>query len=195
MISIYSQYGKRIVDIIGAFIGLIISLPIILFFIPLIMIETPGHPIYLQERVGYNGKTFKVIKLRSMITNAEKNGPQWADVNDQRITKIGSLMRRTRVDELPQLINVLKGDMSLVGPRPERPYFTEIFQRALPLFKQRLTVKPGLTGWAQINGGYDLTPPQKLKLDLYYIKHLSFALDIKILCQTIKIIITAKGAR
>ena len=183
------------VDIIGAMIGLMIAVPIILIIIPLIMIESPGHPFYLQERVGLNGKPFQVIKLRSMIKTAEKNGPQWAAINDPRITKIGVWMRKTRIDELPQFINVLKGDMSLVGPRPERPYFTSLFQQNLPHFNQRLSVKPGLTGWAQINGGYDLTPEQKLTLDIYYIKHVSFSLDIKILVRTIKILITASGAR
>ena len=116
-------------------------------------------------------------------------------INDPRITKIGVWMRKTRIDELPQLINVLKGDMSLVGPRPERLYFTLLFEHSIPHFKQRLAVKPGLTGWAQINGGYDLTPEQKLTFDLYYIQHINFSFDLKIVVRTIKILFTTSGAR
>ena len=130
-----------------------------------------------------------------MKKNAEKNGPQWATQNDPRVTKVGGFIRKTRIDEFPQFLNVLKGDMSIIGPRPERPFFTAKFHNDNPDFANRLAVKPGLTGWAQINGGYDLTPEQKLRFDLYYINHLNFIFDLKILINTIKIIITGKGAR
>lgn len=149
---------KRLFDILFSVIGLIITLPVILIFSILIKLETTGPAFFFQERVGLNGRYFKVIKLRSMRIDAEKNGAQWAAKNDPRVTKVGSFIRKTRIDELPQLWNVLIGDMSLVGPRPERPMFTAKFNEEIPGFIKRLTVKPGLTGWAQINGGYEITP-------------------------------------
>ncbi|AJG77786.1 exopolysaccharide biosynthesis polyprenyl glycosylphosphotransferase [Bacillus thuringiensis] len=186
---------KYLLDVMFSLVGLIVLMPIILIFSILIILESPGSPFYLQERLGLNGKRFKVIKLRSMRSDAEKNGAKWAEKNDPRVTKIGLFIRKTRIDELPQLFNILKGDMSLVGPRPERPIFTEEFERDIPGFKKRLEVKPGLTGWAQVNGGYEITPREKLNLDVYYINHASIILDFKIIIKTVRVVITGDGAR
>ncbi|TYR72628.1 sugar transferase [Rossellomorea vietnamensis] len=186
---------KRLMDIVMALTGLILTIPILLFFCIAIKIETPGPVFYLQKRVGRNGKYFKVIKLRSMGIDAEKKGAQWADKNDPRVTKIGAFIRKTRIDEIPQLFNVLQGDMSMIGPRPERPMFTAQFNEEIPGFVKRLVVKPGLTGWAQVNGGYDITPEEKLKLDLYYIENRSFLVDLKIIFKTVRIVVTGEGAR
>ncbi|CAM4303989.1 sugar transferase [Bacillus albus] len=186
---------KYIIDVMFSLFGVIVSSPIILIFSLLIILESPGSPFYFQERLGLNGNKFSVMKLRSMRNDAEKNGAKWAEKNDPRITRIGIFIRKTRIDELPQLFNILKGDMSLVGPRPERPVFTEQFEKDVPGFKKRLKVKPGLTGWAQVNGGYEITPKEKLNLDIYYINHASIMLDLKIILKTIKVVITGDGAR
>ncbi|MCU5358954.1 exopolysaccharide biosynthesis polyprenyl glycosylphosphotransferase [Bacillus cereus] len=186
---------KYLLDVMFSLVGLIVLMPVILIFSILIILESPGSPFYLQERLGLNGKRFKVIKLRSMRNDAEKDGAKWAEKNDPRVTKIGLFIRKTRIDELPQLFNILKGDMSLVGPRPERPVFTEKFERDIPGFKKRLEVKPGLTGWAQVNGGYEITPKEKLNLDVYYINHASIILDFKIIIKTVRVVITGDGAR
>ncbi len=130
-----------------------------------------------------------------MRRDAETNGPQWANENDPRVTKIGRFIRKTRIDELPQFINILMGDMSLVGPRPEREIFIEKFESEVPGFRRRLQVKPGLTGWAQINGGYNVSPYYKLRYDLYYIRNQSIILDIKIMLKTCKVLVTGEGAR
>lgn len=188
-------YMKRFIDIIGAFIGLILSFPIILLSIIAIKIEDNGPGFYKQERLGLEGKTFYIIKLRSMYIDAEKNGAQWATKNDPRVTKVGGIIRKTRIDELPQLINILMGEMSFIGPRPERPVFTEEFSQQIPGFKKRLQVKPGLTGWAQVNGGYDITPKEKLQLDLYYIKKRNLKMELIIFFKTIKVVFTGDGAR
>ncbi|MEC2395199.1 UDP-phosphate N-acetylgalactosaminyl-1-phosphate transferase [Bacillus thuringiensis serovar shandongiensis] len=186
---------KYLLDVMFSLVGLIVLMPVILIFSILIVLESPGYPFYLQERLGWNGKKFKVMKLRSMRNDAEKNGAKWAEKNDPRVTKIGLFIRKTRIDELPQLFNILKGDMSLVGPRPERPMFTEKFEQEIPGFKKRLEVKPGLTGWAQVNGGYEITPKEKLYLDAYYINNASIILDFKIIVKTVKVVITGDGAR
>ncbi len=187
---------KRLLDIIGSLILLIPSIiPIIIFGI-LIKLETPGKMFYSQERVGYMGKPIYITKLRSMFQDAEKkSGAMWATKNDARVTRVGSFIRKTRIDELPQLFSVLKGDLSLIGPRPERPMFTEEFSKDIPGFEQRLRITPGLSGWAQVNGGYDATPAEKLVDDLYYIDHVGPWLDFKILWMTIKVVITGHGAR
>lgn len=182
-------------DIIFSLVGLIISAPIIFVVSVLIKIETPGPAFFVQERVGLNGEYFKLYKLRSMGVDAEKNGAQWAEKNDPRVTKVGAFIRKTRIDELPQFWNVLRGDMSLIGPRPERPVFTAKFDKEIPGFVDRLAIRPGLTGWAQVNGGYDITPEEKLKLDKYYIQHEGLLLDLKIIFKTIGIIFTGNGAR
>lgn len=189
------DYTKRILDVFLSLVGLIITFPIVIVFVMLIRLESPGPAFFIQERVGKDGRYFNLIKLRSMVIDAEKNGAQWAKKNDSRITKVGSFIRKTRIDELPQLINVLKGDMSLVGPRPERPVFTAQFDEEIPGFVNRLLVKPGLTGWAQVNGGYDITPEEKYKLDMYYIKNRGFIMDLLICLKTIVIVFTGNGAR
>ncbi|ETY72711.1 capsular polysaccharide biosynthesis protein [Lactiplantibacillus fabifermentans T30PCM01] len=187
---------KRAFDLVVGIIGLIISMPLIFIFGLLVKITSKGPALYKQERVGVIGKTFKVIKLRSMYQDAElKTGAIWARKDDNRVTPIGRFMRKTRIDELPQFWNVLKGDMSLVGPRPERPMLTEKFSVNIPEFPQRLRITPGITGYAQVNGGYDITPKQKCKFDNYYIEHYSLWFDVRILVATIKIICTGDGAR
>ncbi len=186
---------KRLLDIVGGFLGFIITSPIMLVFLILIKLETPGKAIYTQNRLGKDGKEFLLYKLRSMNADAEAGGAQWANKEDIRVTKIGRFIRLTRIDELPQLLNVLRGDMSIVGPRPERPIFVKQFIKTTPGFEKRMTVKPGLTGWAQVNGGYDLTPEMKLVYDLYYIKNKSIGFDFKILLRTVKVILTGQGAR
>jgi exopolysaccharide biosynthesis polyprenyl glycosylphosphotransferase len=193
----HSNYAvfKRLMDIVMALSGLILTIPILLLFCIAIKIETPGPAFYLQQRVGHNGKYFNVIKLRSMCVDAEKFGAQWANKNDSRVTKIGAFIRKTRIDEIPQLLNVLQGDMSMIGPRPERPMFTAQFNEEIPGFVNRLAVKPGITGWAQVNGGYEISPKEKLELDLYYIENRSLQFDLKIIFKTVRIVFTGEGAR
>ncbi|MFB7138189.1 sugar transferase [Gottfriedia sp. NPDC056225] len=193
--SIFYSFIKRTMDIVFALFAFVISLPFVLFFIALIKIDSPGPALFIQERVGLNGKIFNIYKLRTMRMDAEVNGPQWASTDDPRITKLGHFLRKTRIDELPQFVNVLRGDMSLVGPRPERAFFLVKFNHEVPGFTNRLTVKPGLTGWAQVNGGYELSPKEKLVLDLHYIEHQSIILDIRIMFKTIKVVLTGEGAR
>lgn len=189
------SFFKRFMDLALAIISLPFAMILIFIFSILIKLETPGRALYIQERVGLNGRYFKLYKLRSMYNSAEKNGAMWAKKDDPRVTKIGGFIRVTRIDELPQLINVIKGDMSIVGPRPERPVFTVEFEKQHPGFTQRLLVKPGLTGWAQVNGGYDITPKEKMNLDLYYIKNKGILLDLKIMIKTISVLLTGEGAR
>lgn len=186
---------RRLFDIVLAIAGLVVAFPLLVIFSIAIKLDTNGTVFYRQERVGVKGKYFQLLKLRTMEMDAEKDGPRWAVTNDPRVTRIGKYLRKTRIDELPQLINVLKGDMSIIGPRPERPIFTEIFNQETPGFIKRLAIKPGLTGWAQVNGGYDITPEEKLAYDLEYIHKRSFFLDVKILLLTFKVVMTGEGAR
>lgn len=192
--NLYDAF-QRVMDIFLALIGLIIGIPLMIIFGIAIVVETPGGIFYTQERLGKRGKVFKIYKLRSMVCDAEKNGAQWAAKNDSRVTKVGSFIRKTRIDEIPQLFNVLKGDMSIIGPRPERPIFTKKFNEEIPGFTDRLQVKPGITGWAQVNGGYEITPKEKWELDMYYIKNRSIKLDLFIILKTIKVVLTGNGAR
>ncbi|SFS33759.1 sugar transferase [Marininema halotolerans] len=186
---------KRGLEIAFSIGLLLFTLPALVLTAIAIKIESKGPIFYKQERVGLNGRRFHIVKLRSMRTDAEKNGPQWAAKDDPRVTRVGRFIRKTRIDEVPQIINVLQGDMSLIGPRPERHVFTEKFSEEIPGFKQRLLVKPGLTGWAQVNGGYDATPEEKFSLDMFYIQRQSLALDLKILYRTVWVVLTGSGAR
>lgn len=186
---------KRGFDISIALLAISFLFGLVLVISMLIMLDSPGNPFYIQERLGRNGKAFKLIKLRSMRKDAEQNGAQWATKNDSRITRVGAFIRRTRIDEIPQFINIIKGDMSIIGPRPERAFFYDKFGQHISNFKDRLVVKPGLTGWAQVNGGYELDPENKLEMDLFYIYNASFRLDTLIIWKTIRIIITGEGAR
>lgn len=161
----------------------------------LIKLEDGGPIVYRQTRLGQDKRPFQIYKLRTMRTDAEKDGAQWAAKDDQRVTKIGRFLRRTHLDELPQFFNILKGDMSLIGPRPERPELTDHFESEIPGFTNRLMVKPGLTGLAQVNGGYDISPEEKLRYDLEYIWNQNVFLDVKILMQTVWVTLTGKGAR
>lgn len=193
--KLFYETIKRILDILLSLIGIIVSLPFIIIFSIAIKIESKGPCLYKQVRVGLNGNNFTIYKLRTMYIDAEKEGISLAKNNDHRITKIGKLLRRTKLDELPQLINIIKGEMSIVGPRPERSYFLNIYTKEIPRFKNRLIVKPGLTGYAQINGSYDIKPKYKLNMDLFYIENRSVLLDLKIIFKTISVIINGKGFR
>ncbi len=179
---------KRFMDIVISIIGIILASPIMIIMAVLIKAYDGGNILYKQERVTINEKKFNVYKFRTMVMNAEKlSGPVLAGEDDPRITKIGRFMRSTRIDELPQLFNILNGDMSLVGPRPERPFFVEQFKNEIPDFKYRTIVKAGLTGLAQVWGKYTTTPEDKVRYDIMYIKNYSIALDLKLILQTIKI--------
>ena len=187
---------KRLFDIVLAIISGTISLPLIPFIILAITLDSKGKIIFKQKRLGKAGKIFTALKFRTMFSNAEKTGPMWARENDPRITKIGKFLRKTRLDEIPQLWNILKGEMSFVGPRPERPEFTEDLKNKIPFYKERLLVKPGLTGWAQINFPYADSVEsslKKLQFDLFYIKHRSMFLDLTILLKTINIVLKGGG--
>ena len=186
---------QRVFDVLLSTIGIMMSIPFIVIFGIAVKLDSPGPVFYTQERVGKGGRRFKVIKLRSMIRDAEKNGAQWAEKDDPRVTRVGRFIRKTRIDELPQFINVLRGDMSIIGPRPERPEFVIEFNEHIPGFIERLCVRPGLTGWAQVNGGYEITPEEKLALDLYYIENRNPKLDLLILVKTLQVVFTGHGAR
>ncbi|MCL6473006.1 MAG: sugar transferase [Firmicutes bacterium] len=187
---------KRIIDISGAALGLLISLPVTTLAAIAIKVTSPGPIIYKQLRVGQWEKAFYIYKFRTMVADAElKTGPVLATEHDERITPVGRILRKYRIDEIPQLLNILKGDMSFVGPRPERPFFVDEFKRNIPGYAERFKVKPGLTGLAQISGGYATTARNKLKYDLIYIYHQSLLLDIQIILKTAKVMLTGHGAR
>lgn len=191
----YYENIRSSIEFIFCLILLMLAVPICILACIAIYIELRVNPIYTQKRVGLNGRVFKIYKLRSMYIDAEKDGPKWASENDERITKVGRIIRKTRIDELPQLVNILKRDMSFIGPRPERPELIEEFLKNIADFNDRLLVKPGITGWAQVNGGYSLTPKEKLEFDKYYIQNRGFKLDLLILLKTIIVIFTRHGAR
>ena len=190
---------KRLFDIVFATVLIIVSAPVMLLTGILILLESGGPILYLQERVGRNGRLFSVVKFRSMRTDAEKDGkPRWAAAQDDRVTRVGRVIRKLRIDELPQLITVLKGDMSLVGPRPERPYFVDKLTQEIPYYAVRLSVKPGLTGWAQVRYHYGATmedSAEKLQYDLYYVKNHTWFLDLVVLFETVGVVLTGKGAQ
>ena len=189
---------KRTSDLVAALILLAVSLPVILMAAIAIRLESRGPILYRQERVGRAGKVFKVMKFRSMYTDAEADGkPRWAKANDSRVTRVGRIIRRTRIDELPQILNVLVGDMSLVGPRPERPFFVSQLSQQIPFYGARHSVKPGITGWAQVRYKYGATVDDavhKLQFDLYYIKNHTLFLDLVILFKTISVVLSGEGA-
>jgi len=189
---------KRIIDIIVGLMVIILLLPFLLIIAAAIKLSSNGPVFYIQERVGFRGRVFKLYKFRSMVENAEQHsGPVWADKNDVRITYVGRILRRLRLDELPQMYNVLKGDMSLVGPRPERSFFVEKLKKKIPYYPLRLKVKPGITGWAQIKHTYDRSLDdvrKKMKYDLYYIENMSLNMDFKIIIATFFVMIGRKGA-
>jgi len=188
---------RRIFNVAMALIATVISLPIAILAAIAIKLESRGPVFYMQERVGKNGRLFKIIKFRSMRQDAEKDGtPQWCAERDPRITRVGNFMRKTRIDEIPQFINILRGEMSFVGPRAERPFFVSQLTEKIPFYTQRHLVEPGLTGWAQINYGYGSTVDdaiQKLQYDLYYIKNVSLMFDIWIIFRSIKTVLFGHG--
>lgn len=190
---------KRVFDVLCALTLIVLSLPIMVVTGLLIKLESRGPMLYRQERVGLNGETFEVVKFRSMRTDAEKDGtPRWATAKDDRVTRVGHVIRKLRIDELPQLFNVLKGEMSMVGPRPERPYFVQQLTEQIPYFAVRQSVKPGVTGWAQVRYQYGSTvedSQEKLQYDLYYVKNHTLFLDCVILLETVGVVLTGKGAR
>ena len=188
---------KRLFDIFFSFLILILSLPLCLIAIILIKYEDNGPIFYSQIRNGFNNKTFKVYKFRSMKVNSEPNGPQWAKNKDNRITKLGNLLRKSRIDELPQLFNVIIGEMSLIGPRPERPEIDKMLVKKINLYSYRYSIKPGLSGWAQVNYPYGASledSKNKLSFDFFYIKNYSFLLDLLILFKTIKTVLNLHGS-
>lgn len=189
------QAVKRLFDVVvSALALLILGIPMLLLM-PVIRADSPGPAIFRQERLGKDGKPFVIYKYRTMQMDAERDGPQWARVHDVRCTKLGRLLRRGHIDELPQLVNVLRGEMSLVGPRPERACFYQEFERYIRGFSQRLQVTPGITGWAQINGGYELLPEEKILFDMEYIRHRSVMFGIRCLLGTVRVVFRHDGAR
>ncbi len=182
----WRRVAKRAVDIVGAMVGLIIFSPLMMLTSLLIRLESPGSVFYVQERMGLDARPFPMLKFRSMRADAEKSGPGWTTEDDPRRTKIGTFMRKTNLDEVPQFINVLLGEMSLVGPRPERPVYVEQFRRSIPRYMERHREKAGMTGWAQVNGFRgDTSIVERTKYDLWYIENWSLLLDIKIMLRTI----------
>ena len=189
---------KRCCDVFLVLISMPITLPILGILSAVVMLSSPGPIFYCQERVGENGRWFTLYKFRSMRIDAEQGTPVWAKEKDDRVTRLGRFLRFTRLDELPQLWNVLRGDMSFVGPRPERPFFVQQLAAAIPFYNERHAVKPGVTGWAQVKYRYGASIEdayEKLRYDLYYIKHLSLAFDLTIAIDTVKVILSGKGAK
>jgi sugar transferase (PEP-CTERM system associated) len=197
--NLYTNLVKRLFDIVVSLIALAATLPIIALIAATIRLEGSGPIFYAQERVGLNGRRFRLMKFRSMSVNAETDGvPVWAAANDQRITRIGALIRKTRIDEIPQVFNVLRGDMSFIGPRPERPFFVETLMKEIPYYNERHRVKPGISGWAQINYPYGASVEdarEKLTYDLYYVKNRSLFLDLVILLPTARVVLWPEGVR
>jgi sugar transferase (PEP-CTERM system associated) len=189
---------KKVIDLIASFLGLLVFLPLCLIIALAIKLDSRGPVFYRQERIGQDGRLFSLIKFRSMTVDAEKDGPVWAVVNDQRVTRVGRWLRKLRLDEITQIINVIKGEMSIVGPRPERPFFVKKLEKEVPFYSHRHAVKPGITGWAQILYPYGATredAQEKLKYDLYYIKHMSPIMDLRIISETAKIVLLGRGSR
>lgn len=192
----FFSFFKRMFDIVVSLVAMIIlAIPMLIVAVA-IKCSSKGGVFYRQERLGLNGKPFMLVKFRSMVADAEKDGAKWSDGdNDARITKVGRFIRKTRLDELPQLWACFTGELSIIGPRPERPEFYEAFEEHVHGFSQRLKVKPGITGLAQVSGGYDLRPEEKVLFDIEYIKKRSIWLEIKILFKTVGVIFSHKGAK
>jgi len=192
----YAEF-KRAIDILFALPGLIVALPVIAILALLVKLTSRGLAFYRQERVGKDGRVFRIVKLRTMVQNAESlTGPVWATSDDPRETPFGRFLRRTHLDELPQVWNVLKGDMSLIGPRPERPVFVEQFKKEIPNYTDRLAVRPGITGWAQVNIGYDQSLDdvrQKVRFDCEYIRRMGWGIDIRIMVATLGRMLHLRG--
>ena len=197
--SALMRFSKRFTDIFFSMLLLIISLPIMILVAALIKLDSKGAVFFAQERVGQKRKPYQVYKFRSMISDAETNsGPVWAKTDDDRITRVGHFIRKWRIDELPQLWNVLRGDMSFVGPRPEREHFVKELEKLIPYYIERVNVKPGVTGWAQVSYGYGASVEdavEKLNYDLFYIKNISIFMDILIILKTVKTVLFGEGAR
>lgn len=196
--SVTNAALKRCLDLAASLVLLTLSMPVLLVAALAVRLEGGGSVLYKQERVGRGGSVFWIYKLRTMRPDAEQGAPQWASANDPRITRVGSFLRLTRIDELPQLFNVLKGDMSIVGPRPERPFFVEDLTHRIPYYPERHRVRPGITGWAQINYPYGASiadAKEKLSYDLYYIKNFSILFDFLVILATIQTVLWNKGAR
>ena len=192
-----SLVSKRLLDVVVSAMGLVALIPLCVLIAALIRVDSPGPVFYRQVRVGLRGQPYMIWKFRSMRQDAEKSGPRWAQANDPRISRIGWWLRKTRIDEFPQLVNVLRGEMSLVGPRPERPVFVQDLRTVIPYYDIRHTVRPGVTGWAQVKFRYGASQQDshtKLQYDLYYVKNLSFLLDLKILAHTIRVMMLGEGA-
>lgn len=188
---------KRVVDVVIASCGVVLSVPFGFLIGLLIKIDSPGPVFYRQMRVGLRGQPYMIWKFRSMHHDAEKGGPRWAEKHDSRVSRVGRILRKLRIDELPQLYNVLRGEMSMVGPRPERPVFVEELRKSIPYYDIRHTVRPGITGWAQTQFRYGSTTEDahtKLQYDLYYVKNMNLLLDLRILTETMRVVLFGEGA-
>lgn len=189
------RFVKRAFDVASCSVALVVlAIPMAAIAL-MIKRQDPGPAIYAQTRVGKGGRLFKVYKFRSMYVDAEARGAQWAAGDDPRVTPLGRKLRNSRLDEIPQFWNVVKGDMSLIGPRPERPVFHEAFCERIDGWEQRLAVRPGITGLAQVEGGYELLPKEKARIDIEYIENRSFAMDLSIVWRTLRTMVTGEGAR
>jgi sugar transferase (PEP-CTERM system associated) len=189
---------KRVLDIFASAVLLLLVSPLLPLVALAIYVESGGPVFFRQTRVGHNGREFELLKFRSMVQDAEKNGPRWATAQDSRITRVGRVLRKTRLDEIPQLFNVFRGEMSLVGPRPERPLFCSMLAEKIPFFNLRHSIRPGLTGWAQVRFRYSSSledAKEKLELDLFYLKNLSLMVDLAILFETAKVVLLRRGAQ
>jgi exopolysaccharide biosynthesis polyprenyl glycosylphosphotransferase len=192
------QFTRQVVSICVAGFGLLLFLPFFPLVVLAVKLSSKGPIFFRQTRVGMGGRNFEVVKFRTMFTDAESGGAKWATKNDPRVTRVGMFLRKSRIDEIPQLWNVLRGDMGFVGPRPERPEFVAWLTEELPFYYLRTLIRPGLTGWAQVRYGYGATlaeTKEKLEYDLYYIKHMSMGLDLLIMFETIKTILRRRGAQ
>jgi len=196
--SVLLTWTKRMLDVVVSLVAIVVSLPLFIIITMAIWLESGSPVLFRQERTGLRGKPFQILKFRSMRNDAEKHGPKWASSDDSRVTRTGKWIRKYRLDELPQMFNVLKGEMSVVGPRPERPHFVSMLEDEIPFYGLRHSVRPGITGWAQVKyqyGGSVGETKTKLEYDLFYIKHLSIAMDLVTIFETIKVMLSGRGAK